>query len=185
MTPMNSWLESASDDDLLQHAAKGDQLAFEQLYLRHSPAAFRYLHNLLRREEAAEEILQETFLAVWEQAALFEGRAKVKTWIFRIARNKAISWLRAHRDTVPLDDRLSLSARLSPKLSPEDADALRQALNDLSPKHREVLELAFGQGLSYNEIALVLSCPVGTVKSRVKYALERMGSLLGRNGWDS
>lgn len=181
---MTSPPESISDKLLLQRTAEGDQQAFEALYLRHSPALFRYLHSMLRRKEASEEILQETFLVAWEQAALFEGRASVKTWLFRIAHYKAVSWLRKNRNALSLDDAPELASD-APGISADEAEALRQALEKLSPKHREVLELAFGQGMTYKEIALVLNCPLGTVKSRVKYALQYMAQVMRRDGWES
>ncbi len=180
---MTSSPESISDNFLLQRTAEGDQQAFEALYLRHSQVLFRYLNSMLRRNEAVEEILQETFLVVWEQAALFEGRASVKTWLFRIAHYKAVSWLRKNQNALSLEESPELAGDPS-GVSVDEADALRQALEKLSPKHREVLELAFGQGMTYEEIALVLNCPLGTVKSRVKYALQQMAQVMRRDGWD-
>ena len=176
------------DAVLLQRAAQGDENAFEQLYARHSVALFNYLLRLVRRSEIAEEILQETFIAVWQQAALFEGRSAVKTWIFRIGHHKAVSWLRRNREHLTLDEGLlagegSALWENAEQRAWEETDALRQALDLLSPKHRAVLELAYGQGMTYKEIAWVLGCPVGTVKSRMKYALQHLEGILRRSGF--
>lgn len=181
-------LSSPEDTRLLQRVAQGDEHAFEQLYARHSAALFTYLLRLVRRGEIAEEILQETFVAVWQQAALFEGRSAVKTWIFRIAHHKAVSWLRRKREHLNLNETLlpggsGFSRRDENLDSWEEIDALRQALDALSPKHRAVVELAYGQGMTYREIAWVLGIPVGTVKSRMKYALRHLEGILKRSGF--
>ncbi len=182
-------LASSPDDAvLLQRAAQGDENAFERLYARHSTALFNYLLRLVRHSEIAEEILQETFIAVWQQAALFEGRSAVKTWIFRIGHHKAVSWLRRNREHLSLDESIlpegGCVLRESADLRAwEEVDALRQALDSLSPKHRAVVELAYGQGMTYKEIAWILGCPVGTVKSRMKYALQHLEGILRRSGF--
>jgi len=181
-------LSSPDDAVLLRRAAQGDENAFEQLYARHSVALFNYLLRLVRRSEIAEEILQETFIAVWQQAALFEGRSAVKTWIFRIGHHKAVSWLRRNQKHLNLDENILLEKKSAFRENAdlrawEETDALRQALDLLSPKHRSVVELAYGQGMTYKEIAWVLGCPVGTVKSRMKYALQHLEGILKRSGF--
>ncbi len=181
---------SSSPDDvlLLRRAAQGDEHAFEQLYARHSAALFNYLLRLVRHGEIAEEILQETFVTVWQQAALFEERSAVKTWIFRIGHHKAVSWLRRNREHLTLDDTVLARGddgwRKDENLDAwENMEALRKALDSLSPKHRAVIELAYGQGMAYKEIAWVLGVPVGTVKSRMKYALRHLEGILKRSGF--
>jgi RNA polymerase sigma-70 factor (ECF subfamily) len=129
----------------------------------------------------AEEILQEVFLVMWQSAHRFRAEAKVKTWLLRIAHHQAVSWLRRTRavlwpnadleadDHEPIDEHLAHSWQV---------DQIRAALVQLTPNHRAVIELTFVQGLSYAEIAEVMSCPIGTVKSRMSYALRNLNTLL-------
>ncbi len=182
--------ERPDDLTLLQQTAQGEMTAFERLYARHSTAVFNYLRRLVRREEIAEELLQEVFVVVWQKAPLFEARSSVKTWIFRIAHNKAVSWLRSRREHQSLshitrrEERRVSGGQEPPSLDAlAEVDALRRALVHLSPKHRAVIELAFGQQMTYKEIAIVLNCPVGTVKSRMKYALQNLERILQRDGF--
>ncbi len=176
-------VSSPDDKVLLMRAAEGDEMAFEQLYARHSAALFTYLTRLVRHRDIAEEILQETFVSVWQQAALFQGRSSVKTWVFRIAHHKAVSWLRRNREPLHLDDDFPLRDDASALDAWEKIETVREALSGLSPKHRAVIELAYGQGMTYKEIAWVLGCPLGTVKSRMKYALQHLEGILRRSGY--
>jgi RNA polymerase sigma-70 factor (ECF subfamily) len=129
----------------------------------------------------AEEILQEVFLAVWQGAPRFREEAKVKTWLLRIAHHQAVSWLRRSRNTLWSNDELEADEHepIEEHLARSwQVDRVRTALAQLTPNHRAVVELTFVQGLSYAEIADVMSCPIGTVKSRMSYALRRLNGLL-------
>ena len=169
------------DRKLLQAAAGGDEEAFAQLYHRHAGGVYNYLVRLTHSEHIGEELLQETFVAVWQGAHNFQRRAKVKTWIFRIAHNLAVSWLRRHRPESIEDDADVPSEEVGPEASTLMSwrnDQLITALEDLSPNHRAVVELAFIQELPYAEIAQIMACPAGTVKSRMSYALQHLYRLL-------
>lgn len=169
---------SALDVHLLRQVATGDEGAFEMLYRRHAGPLYNYLLRLIHEPPVAEDLVQEVFMAVWRGAGRFRGQAQVKTWLFHIAHNQAVSWLRRHRPVVAFDDLESSPADDMLDESDErvvkawQADQLQTALEGLSPKHREVIELAFVYGLSYAEIAQVAACPVGTVKSRMSNALR-------------
>lgn len=175
-----------SDRQLLQAAARQDEQSFAELYDRHSTFLYNYLFRLVNRWDVAEELLQDVFVAAWEGATDFRGRSKVKTWLFRIAHHKAVDWLRKRRpdrleevDWLPADD--------CPEQEMLDAwtiDQLRAALDQLSVKHRAVIELAFLDGLSYREVARIVDCPVGTVKSRVSYARRCLRRILDDRGVD-
>jgi RNA polymerase sigma-70 factor (ECF subfamily) len=171
-----------TDKQLLAATAQGDERAFTSFYERHSPAIFNYLQRLVHDQRQAEDLLQETFVAVWRGASAFKHQSKVKTWLFRIAHNKAVSWLRRHRpfsiDEEPglLDDGPGPEMLAAINLRNE---ALRSALDDLTPNHRAVIELVFVHELAYSEIAQVMDCPIGTVKSRMSYALRHLNRLLG------
>ena len=169
------------DRRLLRAAAAGDEEAFSRLYHRHAGGVYNYLLRLTDNEPVGEELLQETFVAVWQGAHDFQRRAKVKTWIFRIAHNLAVSWLRRHRPESLEDDADVPSEEDGPETSSVinwQNDQLLAALELLSPNHRAVVELVFVHELPYNEIAQIMDCPVGTVKSRMSYALQHLCRLL-------
>lgn len=174
---------SIPENQLIQQVASGDKIAFRQLYLRYERLIFQYLLRLIHDHEQAEDLLQEVFLAVWKGAPGFRGKSKVKTWIYHIAHNQAVSWLRAHHPTIHLDEGLADISETHLQLESQVAaslqqDRIRQALDQLTPEHREVLELAYFHELSYREIADIAGCPVGTVKSRASFARRYLGSIL-------
>ena len=174
-----------TDVELLRQVAAGDEAAFAKLYDAYSPLIYNYLLRLLNEPAVSEEILQEVFLAMWRGARHFREEAKVKTWLLRIAHHQAVSWLRRDRaalwpnDELEPDDEHEIEEHLARSWQ---IDQVRAALAQLTPKHRAVVELTFVHGLSYAEIAEVMNCPLGTVKSRMSYALRRMNDLLGSAG---
>jgi len=169
------------EHELIRQIAAGDERAFAELYETLGPTVFTYLVRVTRDQAAAEDLLQEVFLTVWKDANRFRGDASVKVWMLRIAHHKAVSWWRRQRPMV----NLNLDQLVEPGDGMEEAalvawehDRLIAALQQLAPKQRETIELVFGQQLSYTEVAAVLGCPVGTVKSRVSYALRALRHLL-------
>jgi RNA polymerase sigma-70 factor (ECF subfamily) len=165
------------EKDLLLCVAGGDERALAELYQLYSIPLYNYLLNLVSDEAVAEDLLQDVFIAVWNGARRFRGASQVKTWIYRIAHNKAVSWFRHNYRLVHVEDTDKPSGE--PDLESQAIDQWRNdqikvALNQLSPTHREVVELAFYHNLSYNEIAAIVGCPVGTVKSRMSYARHNL-----------
>jgi RNA polymerase sigma-70 factor (ECF subfamily) len=172
---------AAEEIELVQRVAAGDEKAFDQLYQKFSPAVFNYLLRLVNEQPAAEDILQEVFVAVWQSAGKFRAQSQVKTWIFRIAHHQAVSWLRRMRHDLPDEKLEQVAAGFTPEqefFKGWETTDIFALLDQLTPKHRAVVELAFVHELSYQEIAEVLECPVGTVKSRMSYALKRLTGLL-------
>jgi RNA polymerase sigma-70 factor (ECF subfamily) len=173
-------LTSASDVLLLRWIASGDELAFGELYHRYHMAIFNYVLRLIHEPKEAEDLLQEIFVAVWRGAYRYREEAQVKTWLYRIAQYQAISWLRKRRPVTHIDDVIDINSEEPEHISVDilQRDEVRKAINCLSTKHRAVLELAFVQGMTYKDIALVVGCPVGTVKSRMSYALRALNGKL-------
>ncbi len=169
------------DVELLRLVAAGNESAFAELYDQYAPPVYNYLLRLINEPAVAEEILQEVFLVMWQSAHRFREEAKVKTWLLRIAHHQAVSWLRRTRvqlqpqDEFEADDSEHIEEHLAQRWQ---IDQVRAALAKLSPNHRAVIELVFVHGLSYAEISEVMSCPVGTVKSRMSYALRNLNTLL-------
>jgi RNA polymerase sigma-70 factor (ECF subfamily) len=180
---------SFTDRQLVRHTADRDEDAFEELYQRFSGPIFNYLLRLIHEQAVAEELLQEVFVSVWEGASRFRGQSRVSTWLFRIAHHRAVDWLRKRRPALLEGDKQLLS---DPDLEPEAetleawrVDQVQAALAQLSADHRAILELVFFQELSYREVARVIDCPVGTVKSRVSYAKRQLNGVLKRMGFES
>ncbi|MFN2221124.1 MAG: sigma-70 family RNA polymerase sigma factor [Chloroflexota bacterium] len=170
-----------TDKRLLAAVTRGNDQAFAELYQRHSQAIFNYLLRLIHDQGLAEDLLQETFVAVWRGADGFKHQSQVKTWLIRIAHNSAVTWLRRHRPQSMQDDLEVVDDAPGPEmllLIDWRNAALLSALNALSPNHRAVVELAFVQELPYSDIAEIMECPVGTVKSRMNYALKHLHGLM-------
>lgn len=155
-----------------------DRHAFEELYRKYQTRLARFVGNLIRHPQIVEEVLDDTLMVVWERAADFKGESKLSTWIFAIAYRKAMKAIR--RYDAPIEDH-EAENRASHEASPEDAFGqarlhrlLRNAMNELSPDHRGVVELTYFQDLSYREIAEIMNCPVDTVKTRMFYARRQL-----------
>jgi RNA polymerase sigma-70 factor (ECF subfamily) len=175
----------APDDegDLIARTAAGDHQALTELYTRFRGAIFAYLLRLTPDQHLAEDLLQETFVAVWKSAASFGGRSSVKTWLLGVAHRQAHNILR--RRSEPLADEAELERLAARDPEPEDAalarathEELLAAIAGLSLAHRETLALAFGQELSAAEIAEALAIPIGTVRSRLRDAKRLLRAAL-------
>jgi RNA polymerase sigma factor (sigma-70 family) len=175
--------EQETDAALLERIAAEDRHAVAELYARHQRPLFRYLWQLTSDHGLAEEILQDTIVAVWQSAGAFEGRSAVRTWLFAIARRQAHNVLR--RRGLPLATEDGLQALEDSDPGPEehvlrqsDAEDVQRALARLPLIHREVIVLNFVNALRYDEIATVLGVPEGTVKSRLSNAKRGLRRLL-------
>ena len=166
----------AEDRELISRVAAGDEAAFRQLYERYGDRVFRYALTLLRNLHLAEEVVQETMVAIWRGAGSFKGGSRVSTWIFGIARNQAHALLRreVRGERVP-EEPLTLP---DPAEAVEREGRVLSALAELPPDQREVVVLAFYEGLSYREIASLLGVPEGTVKSRMHLAKRKLREAL-------
>ena len=165
-----------TDESLLAAVGRSDRLAFRELYDRHAVRVYRFALSLVRNAALAEEVLQETMIAVWKSAAKFRGASKATTWILGIARNQAHSLLRREKR----GDRLPEASPPAPDpaSSVELSVKVQEALERLSPQHREVLHLVFYEELSVAEAAEVLAIPAGTVKSRMFNARKALAKEL-------
>ena len=164
-------------------AAGNNEEAFVELYHRYSSNIYTYLFRLVQKQSAAEDLLQEIFVAAWQGIGDFQHRSTVKTWLFRIAHYQAMSWLRtAYRERKIIEDE-NLTEQEEMELDRQvmsnwRIDKVQQALAELSPHHRSVVELFYMQNLSYEQIAEIVECPLGTVKSRMSHAIRNLNGIL-------
>jgi RNA polymerase sigma factor (sigma-70 family) len=173
-----------ADGELIARVARGERRAFEILYRRYYPRLFGYLLHLLRSRELAEEVLDDTMVAVWQGAGRFEGRSRGSTWIFGIAYRRALKSFarRRPREAASGEEELAqLSAPESPEHdleSKERREVVLAALQELPVEQRAVVLLTYFEDLPYAEIAGILGCPVNTVKTRMFHARRRLRSAL-------
>jgi RNA polymerase sigma-70 factor, ECF subfamily len=174
---------------LLRRIARGDQGAMAEFYRLHGRIVLAQILLVVGERALGEEILQDTMLAIWRGADSFLGESAVRSWVIAIARRQARDRLRRHRIAV-VDDAL-LAEQPSAEPGPElvaleraEVAAVASAIRLLAPRHREVLGLAFGAGLSLPEVADVLQVPLGTVKSRLAAARTALARVLHEKGQD-
>ena len=168
----------ARDVQLIDRIVRRDRRAFEELYRAYHPRLVRFLCNILRRVDVAEEVLNDTLLVVWRQPERFNGKSKVSTWIFAIAYRQALKARRRCDD--PVEDRQA-EARPSGEAGPEQQlgrrqaqDVLQRAIGALSPQHRAVIDLTYFHEFGYREIAQLMACPPDTVKTRMFHARRHL-----------
>ena len=190
-----------NDQQLIADYLNGNEDTVAILIDRHLKAVFNFTYRLVGKSEDAEDITQETFLKMWRNLKKYRQGENFKTWLFTIARNTAIDWLRKKKsfvfsdfsagsgsasggengddynpfaetltDTEPLPDEIFAKA--------EEKKFLENALTKLSPAHREVLLLHYGEYLTFDEIGKILDQPLNTVKSRHRRALIELREII-------
>jgi RNA polymerase sigma-70 factor, ECF subfamily len=167
------------DSALLVAVATGDRRALEELYLSYHRRLARFLSRFTPRYENIEEIINDTFLVVWQSAKDFRNASQVSTWIIGIAYRTALKSFRRqknHTGSRSLED--CPEQTVDPTFDTEMHDWLKRGLNQLPVEQRLTLELAYHMGHSLEEIAVITECPVGTVKARMFHAREKLRQYL-------
>jgi RNA polymerase sigma-70 factor (ECF subfamily) len=175
--------------ELLKRISAGDRRSFEQLYDRFSGVLFSTAYRVLNNQEAAEDVLQDVFVQIWEKAPLYDpARGKPLTWAITLTRNKSIDRLRSAQRRNRLGDELENEAQsleqFDDKSSVEVVEAMekgklvRAAIAKLSKDQREAIELAFFSGLTQTEISEQLNEPLGTIKARIRRGMMKLRDLL-------
>lgn len=179
------------DESLIQRIARGDEQALSLLYDRYAASIMGLALKMIQQREIAEELVQETFVRVWQRAKTFDqARGNVAPWLFGIARNLSIDELRRRRvrpqpvyddpdnpwlSELP-DETVSVEGDVWLR---EQRTLIRAALRELSADQREALELAYFSGLTQREIAERLGNPLGTIKTRMRLGLLKLRDILG------
>lgn len=170
-------------DNLLMEDVRGgkvEKLAI--LFERHHVALFNYYLRLTGNRPVSEDLVQEVFTRILKYRVTYRGEDRFAVWMYKIARNAHIDFLRRQKETVPLDDQFeeAQSADLVPEERVErqqEAALISRALKRLSPRKQEVILLSRFQNLKYREIAELMECPVGTVKGMVHRAVQELGDI--------
>lgn len=174
---------SSEGEALIRRMAGGDRQAFADLYDRYARLTFGLIRRILPQPVEAEEVLQEVFWQAWTEAPGYDPeRGSPEAWLLNRARSRAIDRLRAIRRrgetfVTPLDDavvRAPDDHASNPSVLAEDRTLARSALTLLPARERQVIELAFYEGLTQSEIARRLGEPLGTIKTRTRTGLERL-----------
>jgi RNA polymerase sigma-70 factor (ECF subfamily) len=167
-----------AEASLVARIARADQRAFAEFYVLYRRRLARFLGRVIASPDTVDELINDVMFVVWQDAARFELRSKVSTWVFGIAWHKALKALDKQKrnaaapslppDTLPAVERNAI----------EDRDWLRRGLDRLPPEQRLVVELTFFVGCSYNEIAAIAKCPVNTVKTRMFHARHKLHDIM-------
>jgi RNA polymerase sigma-70 factor, ECF subfamily len=179
-------VDANADEELIAAIAAGDEGAMRTLYNRHRVRVFRFAVRLLDDAASAEDVVSEAFIEAWRQADRFEGRSSVSTWIMSIARFKALS-VRRRRHEIELDERVAETVAdqsNTPEqivLETDRRAQLRACLMQLSPDHREIIDLVYYHDKTIEEVAEIVGVPKNTVKTRMFYARRRLAQLLARH----
>ena len=184
-----------SDAELVQQALAGSQTAHRDLVTRYATPAVNLATRMVRDREVAEDLAQEAFIRAFERLSTYDQERRFVSWFFQILHNVAIDYLRRKRPPMVSFDELEeighpavdpSSKKLSPDVQAEQAElarAVEAALNLVRPEYREVVILRYREDLSVQEIAGIMSLPLGTVKTYLYRARKELASILSAQGW--
>ncbi|MEI2722642.1 MAG: sigma-70 family RNA polymerase sigma factor [Verrucomicrobiota bacterium] len=183
----------AEEDAMVRRAQKGDLAAYDELVRRYQQRIYATVYHMTSNHEDANDLAQEAFIKAYQALKTFKGGSSFYTWVYRIAVNKTLNFLkqRKNRTAMSLND-LDFSAEndpdlvalISEKTPRRDAvlselqQKLNEAMQQLSEPHRLVVTLHDVQGLAHEEIAEIMECNVGTVRSRLFYARQQLQGYL-------
>ena len=168
----------ADELELVSRTLAGDTAGYGEIIERYKDALYRHAYRLVRDEDDAEDIAQETFIKAYDKLHTFDTTKKLSTWLFRIATNTALDHLRRAKHQTPLTVELTAriaSSAVGPHMSAEHAE-LYQAVAQLHPRYQAVISMHYWEGLKIEEIASIMNVPPGSVKGwlhRAKQDLKK------------
>lgn len=181
--------QATSDEMLLESIAAGEKAAMHVLYARHNVRVYRFILRIVGDTSIAEDLVSQVFLDVWRTAGQFEGRSQVSTWMLAIARFKALTALRNRRhEDLDQEEVLQIADGGDTPESAMDrsqtSSTLRNAIAQLSPAHREIIDLVYYHEKSVEEVGQIIGIPQATVKTRMFYARKHLAELLKEAGFE-
>jgi len=171
-----------SDNRLMEDVKDGKVEKMAVLFEKHHVSLFNFFMRLTGNRNISEDLVQEVFMRMLKYRSTYQGRSKFTLWMYQIARNAHIDFLRKKKNTLPLDEQWSepFTSEATPAEKLEggqEVQLMRQALAQLPLKKREVLILSRYQNLKYKEIAELMDCHIGTVKAHVHRAIKELGKI--------
>lgn len=171
-----------SDNKLMEDVKEGKVEKMAVLFEKHHVSLFNFFMRLTGNRNISEDLVQDVFMRMLKYRSTYQGRSKFTLWMYQIARNAHIDFLRKKKNTLPLDEQWSepITSEASPAEKLEggqEVQLMRQALAQLPLKKREVLILSRYQNLKYKEIAELMDCHIGTVKAHVHRAIKELGEI--------
>jgi RNA polymerase sigma-70 factor (ECF subfamily) len=180
--------DSTDERQLIARLQRRDQQAMVALYDKYGRLVYSVIYRIVRDAAASEDLAQEAFFRIWNRIVTFDAeRGALEAWVLTVARNRAIDYVRV-KSVGRAADVLGIEALENPRLftraaapvSAEDAGAVRAALTRLNASQRELIDLAYFEGLTQTELAERLSKPLGTIKSMVRSALKTLRQAMGQ-----
>jgi len=186
-------MQEVGDLDLVERSQQGDTEAFNQLVTRHRAKIYMMIYNMVRNEQDAWDLAQEGFFKAWKSLGKFRGQSSFYTWLYRIAMNVSLDWLRKRQveGGVEFDDAMELRIEAGASTAPASTIApsdkmerdeirlrIHEAIEKLSPEHRATILMRELEGMQYEEIAAAQNCSLGTVMSRLFYARKKLQTML-------
>ncbi len=170
-------------EKIVHRCQDGERAAFEELFEMYQPRLKYYVRRLDCGGVNTDDMLQDIWLTVFKKIHKLKNTQAFAVWLYRIARNKVYGGFRRKERFVrlPEEDELPVSGSDEPVFDVNDTEKLHRALNELKPYHREILTLSFVEKMSYESIADVVGCSIGTVKSRIFYAKQSLREEMERH----
>ncbi|GKV70034.1 DNA-directed RNA polymerase sigma-70 factor [Sporosarcina sp. NCCP-2716] len=185
-------MNHTDDGTLYGLASSKDRRAFELLYDRYEKLVFSFAYRIASDREIAEEVVQDVFVKIWNGSAVYEpGKGAFSSWLLTVTRNKAIDELRRlqrhdHEPMVEKDALLEQPGSVEQTAAWHEQQAeIRSAVLELNPEQREIIELFYFRGLSQQKIADHCELPLGTVKGRIRLALQKLRGTITKEGGTS
>ncbi|MCU7550816.1 sigma-70 family RNA polymerase sigma factor [Chitinophagaceae bacterium LB-8] len=180
MPPSQNYTETSLIQGLLAH----DEQAYSYLYDHYSKALFNIIYQIIPQQEVAEDVLQEVFIRLWQNITSYDAsRGRLFTWMLNITRNLAIDRIRSkdyNKQTKTTELKEDVYEKRSEQAIINDI-GLKNTMNQLPDENRKLLELAYFQGYTQEEISKLLNLPLGTVKTRIRSTLIQLRTLIGKN----
>jgi RNA polymerase sigma-70 factor (ECF subfamily) len=171
------------DRELVERFRAGERNAFDLIVRRHQKGMWRLARRYVKHDADAADVTQQAFVKAFHALISFRGAATVRSWLYRIAINCALTWIRDHRreqpQTIAEDALVASGSATATMISSEDSARLRSAIAVLPPKQKLVLELRVFDDLSFKEVAELAECSENTAKVNFHYAVKRLRELLG------